>query len=62
MDTTNVLPEKAKRTRPDRAAKLEARKTQSETVVKSCLLKHIIGSKEHRHAIKHALAERVYSL
>ena len=60
MDT-NVSPEKVKRTRPDRVAKLEARKTQSETVVKSCLLKHIIGSKEHKHTIQDAFAERVCS-
>ena len=35
-----------KRSRPDRAKKLNDRKTRNETVVKSCLLKYIQGDND----------------
>ena len=53
--------EKIKRSRPDRAKKLEARKTQSETVVKSCLMKYIRCEAEDKKKLKDEIAKRVKS-
>ena len=48
-----------RRSRPDRAAKLKARKEVEETVVKSCLRKHVRGDAETKNSVVDALCRRV---
>lgn len=53
----NKEPDKKKR--PDRAAKLKARKELKETIVKSCLLKCLVGSLEQKNKIIKEIKNRV---
>ena len=45
--------------RPDRTEKLKLRKTHCEIVVKACLLKHLVGTKDEKERIRDAIESRV---
>ena len=61
MDEIKKPPDPTKRTRNDRAEKLQMRKTHQETIVKCCLWKMLLGDMESRLALRYAITERVDS-